>query len=95
MLEAAVEPISVEVLKHPVRGLSDFDPRGTPDTIEVAWHYLERLHAEGLVTINARLSIPPVLCKPLVLELADASEVAYTFLDPNDEVPSFTGRPLL
>lgn len=27
LLEAAVEPISVKVLKHPVRGLDDFDPR--------------------------------------------------------------------
>jgi hypothetical protein len=93
LLEAAVEPIGVEILKHPVRGLSDYDPRGTPDTIEVAWQNLERLRAEGLVNIDARVSIPPVLYKPLVLELAGASAVAFTFTDANDEDPGFTGHP--
>ncbi|MFL4474449.1 hypothetical protein ACIPVK_10675 [Paeniglutamicibacter sp. MACA_103] len=93
LLEAAVEPISVEVLKHPIRGLDDFDPRGTPDTIEVAWQNLEQLRDEGLVRIDAKLTIPPVLCKPLVLELANASEVEYIFKDPNDEDPDFTGNP--
>lgn len=43
LLESAVGPISVQVLKHPVRGLSDCDPRGTPETIDVAWQNLERL----------------------------------------------------
>lgn len=93
LLEAAVEPISVEVLKHPIRGLSNFDPRGTPDTIEVAWQNLEQLRDEGLVRIDAKLTIPPVLCKPLVLELANASVVEYTFEDRNDEDPEFTGNP--
>ena len=93
LLEAAVEPISVEVLKHPVRGLSDFDPRGTPDTIDVAWQNLEQLCDEGLVKIDAKLSIPPVLCKPLVLELAEASAVEYTFAEAADADPDFMGDP--
>ncbi|WP_039967950.1 hypothetical protein, partial [Solibacillus isronensis] len=61
LLEAAVEPISIEVLRHPVRGLDDDDPRSDRNTIERAWRRLERLRDEGLVTIGSRLSIPPVL----------------------------------
>ena len=93
LLEAAVEPISVEVLKHPVRGLDDDDPRSDRDTIESAWRRLELLRDEGLVTIDSRLSIPPALLRPLVLELAGGSEVAYRFTDPADEAFDPFGRP--
>ena len=93
LLEAAEEPISVEVLKHPVRGLDDDDPRSDRDTIEGAWRRLERLRDEGLVTIGSTLSIPPVLLKPLVLELARGSEVAYRFKDPADEASDPADRP--
>lgn len=93
LLEAAVEPIIIEVLKHPVRGLDDFDPRGDADTIAIAWNRLERLRDEGLVTIDSRLSIPPALLKPLVLELAKASEVEFRFKDPADEGLDLADRP--
>ena len=93
LLEAAVEPINVEVLKHPVRGLPDSDPRGEPDIIAIAWRRLERLRDEGLVDIGTSLSIPPALLKPLVLELAKASEVAVHFKDPADEAAAFEDYP--
>ncbi|EMQ97277.1 hypothetical protein [Paeniglutamicibacter gangotriensis] len=93
LLEAAVEPISIEVLRHPVRGLDDDDPRSDRNTIERAWRRLERLRDEGLVTIGSRLSIPPVLLRPLVLELAGGSEVAYRFADPAEEASDPPGRP--
>ncbi|MDQ0093673.1 hypothetical protein [Paeniglutamicibacter psychrophenolicus] len=93
LLEAAVEPINTEVLKHPVRGLPDLDPRGDADIIAIAWQRLERLCDEGLVEIGSTLSIPPALLKPLVLELAKASEVAVRFKDPADEAPAVDGYP--
>lgn len=93
LLEAAVEPISAEVLKHPVRGLPDLDPRGEPDIIAIAWRRLERLRDEGLVEIGPTVSIPPALLKPLALELAKASEVEVRFKDPADEAPAFDGYP--
>ncbi len=91
LLEAAVEPASVEVLKHPVRGLNDGDPRGDPEVIQEAWRRLEQLQEEGLVAIGAKISIPPVLFKPLVLELAAPSAVDYDFEEPDDEDPNYTG----
>lgn len=93
LLEAAAGPINAEVPRHPVRWLSDSDPRRTPETIEVAWRNLELLRDEGLVKIDARLSIPPVLLKPLVLGLAHASGVKHTFGEPADDDPGVTGYP--
>lgn len=84
LLEASVEPLSVEILRHPVRGLADADPRGDPQIIAQAWQRLESLRDEGLVAIGNMLSIPPVLLKPLVLELAKASAVAFEFDAPDD-----------
>ncbi len=84
LLEAGVEPLSVEILRHPVRGLDDADPRGDPQVIAKAWRRLESLRDEGLVAIGNRLSVPPVLLKPLVLELAKPSAVAFEF-DASDD----------
>ncbi|MGL3807554.1 hypothetical protein ACSYDW_15825 [Paeniglutamicibacter sp. R2-26] len=84
LLEAGVEPLSVEILRHPVRGLDDVDPRGHPPAIEAAWRRLESLRDEGLVSIGNMLSIPEVLLEPLVLELAEPSGVSYEFAGPGD-----------
>lgn len=84
LLEAGVEPLSVEILRHPVRGLDDADPRGHPPAIEAAWGRLETLRDEGLVSIGTMLSIPAVLLEPLALELAGPSGVSYEFAGPGD-----------
>ena len=90
LLEASVEPLSVEILRHPVRGLSDADPRGDPRIIAQAWHRLENLRDEGLVDIGNTLSVPTVLLKPLVLELAKPSDVAFEFEAPADQEDDYT-----
>lgn len=90
LLEASVEPLSVEVLRHPVRGLGDADPRGDPQTIAKAWQRLESLRDEGLVVIGNRLSVPAVLLKPLVVELAKPSAVAFEFEAPADQADDYT-----
>lgn len=93
LLEAAVKPVSVKVLKHPVRGLDDFDPRGDRYAIQIAWDRLEFLQDEGLVSIKKKLRIPPTLLKPLVRELASDSEVEYQYMDPADEEEELSSRP--
>lgn len=93
LLKAAVKPISVKVLKYPVRGLDDFDPRGDRYVIKIAWDRLECLQDEGLVSIKGKLRIPPALLKPLVRELAPESEVEYQYTDPADEEEELSIRP--
>lgn len=93
LLEAAVEPISVAVLKHPIRGLENDDPRGNLEAINASWKHLEKLRPEGLIGIDSRLSVPNALIKPLVLELAGPSAVEFEFAQTDDDDPDFTGHP--